>query len=296
MSDSARVAAQQSDERAGVTDDGASVAEQLAVVFDAGAREFDRLTPTVWGPAGQSLAFQLRLRPGDTVLDVCAGAGASAIPAAAAVGPTGLVHAVDVADDLLELGRVTASDRALRNIEFVRADATRWEPPSNVPGGRYDVLSCSYGIFFLPHPNHATARLLQLLRPVARVGMTVWRRGALEQVTRAYFDAVARHVPDTPRAGRPSTLELFDTPDALRAWLSRFGAASVEVNELSNLIPLSPEFAWDLVLGSALRAPLLPLGPDVVEAVRLEYLSLLTERDVEVVDASTLVATAVVVR
>lgn len=270
-------------------------AEELAAVFDAGAREFDRLTPTVWGPAGQSLAFQLRLRPGDTVLDVCCGAGASAIPAAAAVGPSGLVHAVDLADDLLELGRLAASDRALHNIDFVRADATEWEPPSSVPHGRYDALACSYGIFFLPHPNAAMARLVRLLRPVARVGVTVWRRGALDQVTGTYFDALARHVPGAPRPERPTALSLLDTPDALRAWLSGYGAASVEVNELSNLVPASPEFVWDLVLGSALRSSLLALSPDTVEAVRLEYLSLLTERDIEVVDASTLVATAVVV-
>ncbi|EME18917.1 class I SAM-dependent methyltransferase [Rhodococcus triatomae] len=296
MSDSADVAARHTAILTGDAEDPDGTTEALGRVFDAGAREFDRLTPTLWGPAGQALAFQLRLRPGDTVLDVCCGAGASAIPAAAAVGPTGLVHAVDVADELLELGRVAASDRALRNVDFVRADATRWEPPSNVPRGRYDVLSCSYGIFFLPHPNMATARLLRLLRPVSRVGVTVWRRGALDDVTGAYFDAVARHVPDAARPIGPSALADFDTPDALRAWLSRFGAASVEVNELSNLIPLSPEFAWDLVLGSALRGPLLSLAPEVVEAVRLEYLSLLTERDVEVADAGTLVATAVVVR
>lgn len=269
--------------------------ERVAAVFDAAAPEFARLTPTVWGPAGQSLAFQLRLRPGDTVLDVCCGAGASAVPAAAAVGPTGLVHAVDLADELLELGRVTASDRALRNIEFVRADATTWEPPSSVPHGRYDVLSCSYGVFFLPHPNAAMARLLRLLTPVSRVGITVWRRGALDDVVTAFHDAVARRVPDHVPPERPAAMTLLDSPDALRAWLSGYGAASVEVNELSNLVPATPEFVWDLVLGSALRAPLMTLDTATVDGVHHEFLSVLTERDVEVVDASTLIATAVVV-
>ncbi|MFF0817277.1 class I SAM-dependent methyltransferase [Rhodococcus sp. NPDC003318] len=270
-------------------------ADELASVFNAGAREFSRLSPSVWGPAGQALAFQLRLRPGEAVLDVCCGAGASAIPAAAAVGPTGLVHAVDLADDLLEQGRLVASDRALKNIEFVRADATEWEPPSSVPRRGYDALACSYGVFFLPHPNLALARLVRMLRPVARVGLTVWRRGALEQFASTYFDALTRHVPDA-RPSRAAALARFDTADALRSWLTGYGAASVEINELSNLLPATPELVWDMVLGGALRSSLLPLDADTVEAVRREFLGLLTERDIETVDAGTLVATAVVVR
>lgn len=57
-----------------------------ARIFDEASDTFDLLTDTVWGPAGRALAFQLGLGPGDTVLDACCGAGASALPAAAAVG------------------------------------------------------------------------------------------------------------------------------------------------------------------------------------------------------------------
>ncbi|MFD4292233.1 class I SAM-dependent methyltransferase [Rhodococcus sp. NPDC058532] len=270
-------------------------ADDLTAVRNAGATEFSRLTPTVWGPAGAALAFQLRLRPGESVLDVCCGAGAAALPAAAAVGPTGLVHAVDRADDLLELGRLAASDRALHNIDFVRADAAAWEPPSSVPRGRYDVLSCSHGVHLLPHPTAAVARLVRLLRPVAKVGVTVWRRGALDQVGSAFADALARLAPGSRPPDPPTASTRLDTPDALRSWLTAYGAGSVEVTELSNLLPTTPELAWDLVLGTALRAPLLALAADTVAAVRVEFLALLTERDVEVVDAGTLVATAVVV-
>ncbi len=108
-------------------------AEEIAATFDAAAADFDRVAPDVWDPAGRALAFAAGLRPGDAVLDVGSGTGASALPAALAVGPTGLVHAIDLSDEMLERGRVKASDRALLNIEFVCADATAWEPPSTVP-------------------------------------------------------------------------------------------------------------------------------------------------------------------
>src|SRR5690606_13164393 len=70
---------------------------ETARTFDAASGDFDELTPTVWGPAGQALVFQLGVAPDEAVLDACCGTGSSALPAAA-VGPEGLVHGVDVAD------------------------------------------------------------------------------------------------------------------------------------------------------------------------------------------------------
>ncbi|MFC7449395.1 class I SAM-dependent methyltransferase [Rhodococcus daqingensis] len=274
-------------------------ADELAAVFNSGAAEFSWLTPQVWGPAGQALVFQLRLRPGDTVLDVCCGAGASALPAAAAVGPGGRVHAVDLADDLLEEGRLLASDRALTNIDFVRADATEWEPPSTVPEAGYDALASSYGVFFLPHMDESVNRLVSLVRPGGKVGVTSWRRGALEDYAGAYFDAVARHVPGFdagPRDDAEDPLKKLDTPDGLSSWLTGFGTTSVEINEMSNWLPATPELAWGMVLGSVLRGPLIGLEAAAVESIRLEFLALLTERDIETLDLGTLVATAVVER
>ncbi|MFZ2178776.1 MAG: methyltransferase domain-containing protein [Rhodococcus sp. (in: high G+C Gram-positive bacteria)] len=266
-------------------------------VFNAARREFDRLTTAVWAPAGQSLVFQLGLGPGDAVLDVCCGAGSSALPAATAVGPSGLVHAIDLSDELLELGRLTASERGLQNIEFVCADATTWEPPSTVPADGYDALACSYGVFFLPHMDADFTRLTGLVRPGGRVGITVWRRGALRDFAGAFFDAVGRHrtgEPEPHTAAPFDPLEHLDTPDRLRHWLGELGTHSTEVRELSNIIPATPEFAWDLVLGGAMRGALAPFDPATVEAIRLDFLTLMTERAIHHIDAGTLVGTAVV--
>lgn len=213
---------------------------RLASTFDDASGDFDRLTPTVWGPAGQALIFQLGPGPGATVLDVCCGAGASALPAAAAVGPTGRVHAIDVADDLLEIGRLVAAERALQNIDFVCADATTWEPPSAVPEDGYDALAVSYGVFLLPRMDATFDRLVGLVRHGGRVGVTVWRAGAMEEISATLFDVVGLRNPAV--AGRPSLrdrtpLHTIDLPRTLEAWLAAAGTHSVEVRTLSNLLP-----------------------------------------------------------
>lgn len=265
-------------------------------VFDEAGTEFARLTPIVWGPAGQALTFQLEVAPGESVLDVCCGGGASALPAAAAVGPNGRVHAIDLSDDLLEHGRVLASERGLQNIDFVQADATQWEAPSDLHTSGYDVLSCSYGVFFLPHMNSDFARLVALVRPGGRVGVTVWRRGALIEFMDAFLAAVGEFRPEySVPQDRPNILAPLDTPDGLRSWLEAAGTVSPEVRELSNLIPATPEFAWDFACGGRLRSALLGVGPDVVESIRLRFLDLLVEREVHTIDAGTLIGTAVAV-
>lgn len=272
----------------------------LGGVFDEARIEFERLTEPVWAPAAHALTHQLHLAPGETVLDVCCGAGSSALPAAAAVGPAGRVHAIDLSDELLECGRVIASERGLQNIDFVKADATTWEAPSGVHETGYDVLQCSYGVFFLPHMDADFARLVSMVRPGGRVGVTVWRRGALDEFRDAFMTAVtdvtspegADANADAATPSRDSWARIYTT-EGLREWLIASGTSAAEVHELSNLVPATPEFVWNLACGGALRSALFDLDAAEVESVRLRFLDLLTERAIHTIDAGTLVATAV---
>ncbi|MBH0123038.1 class I SAM-dependent methyltransferase [Rhodococcus sp. CX] len=273
--------------------------DQVARTFDDASDRFDRLTATVWGPAGQSLVFALRLHPGDTVLDACCGAGASALPAAAAVGPTGRVHAVDVAADLLELGRLTAEERALQNIDFVCADATTWEPPSSVPEAGYDALAISYGVFFFPHMDASFARLVGLVRHGGRVGVTVWRAGAMTEFTAVVFDVATRYSPalaDRQSLRDRTPLHRIDTPETLEAWLAAAGCHSVQVDVMPNLLPATDELCWNLVVGTGLHSVLEGLDEPAVEALRQDLLTEITERGLHTIDATTLVGTATVRR
>jgi ubiquinone/menaquinone biosynthesis C-methylase UbiE len=110
--------------------------------FDAGHDHFDALTGPLWDPVGQATVAVTRPVPGERVFDACCGAGASAIPAAEAVGPDVRVDAVDLADRLLDLGRARAA--GLPQLSFHHADVTTWA------GGPYDAVQCVLGLFFLP--------------------------------------------------------------------------------------------------------------------------------------------------
>ena len=81
--------------------------------YNAAADLFDAHPLGFWARYGERTVARLHLNDGATVLDVACGSGASALPAAAAVGPTGRVIGVDLAENLLSLAyrRLTSADR-----------------------------------------------------------------------------------------------------------------------------------------------------------------------------------------
>jgi ubiquinone/menaquinone biosynthesis C-methylase UbiE len=86
--------------------------------YNAAADAFDAEPLAFWDRYGRQTVERLKLRRGARVLDVCCGAGASALPAAQEVGAEGTVIAVDLAEELLKLGRAKAKAAGLRNLEF----------------------------------------------------------------------------------------------------------------------------------------------------------------------------------
>src|SRR5215510_2613431 len=98
-------------------------AKQRAMsAYNAAADFYDHPVNTFWEHYGQQTVSRLQPRAGAKILDVCCGSGASAIPAAKAVGPNGFVLGVDLAENLVELAKAKARERGIENIEFRVAD------------------------------------------------------------------------------------------------------------------------------------------------------------------------------
>ena len=60
---------------------------RAAFTYNAAADFYDRSPLSFWNYFGGQTIELLSLQPGSSVLDVCCGAGASALPAAKLVGP-----------------------------------------------------------------------------------------------------------------------------------------------------------------------------------------------------------------
>jgi len=134
--------------------------DTAASTYAAAADTFDN--PLLfWDRFGRGTIDRLGLSAGLQVLDACCGTGASALPAARAVGPAGHVVGVDVAAPALALARAKAVRQGLANVEFVESDI---EHTGLVPES-FDVVICVFGIFFLPDMVAGLRELWRLVRP-----------------------------------------------------------------------------------------------------------------------------------
>lgn len=253
----------------------------LGDVFDAGQDEFAVLAPVLWNPLGEATVAEAKIRPGERVLDVCCGAGSSALPAALAVGPDGHVDAIDLAERLLEQGRARAAD--LPQLRFTHADATRWDTTG------YDVVQCVFGVFFLPDMDAASARLASLARPGGRFVVTAWGEHAISPVPEILGEAVvdAGGAPEgSPGRGPGSRI---NTPDRLRDWLTGLGLTDVRVATVEHSMPLDDTTSWAIVMGSAMRMRLRGVADDLLPRVRDRFSELLRTRQVDRMNAVSLI-------
>ncbi|MFE5121581.1 class I SAM-dependent methyltransferase, partial [Streptomyces sp. NPDC056669] len=96
----------------------------VGALFSQTRREFASWYSRLWGPLGALATGVSRPRPGERVLDACCGSGASALPAARAVGAAGHVDAVDMAGAPLDQGPGEAVPQGHAHQRLHRGDFT----------------------------------------------------------------------------------------------------------------------------------------------------------------------------
>jgi ubiquinone/menaquinone biosynthesis C-methylase UbiE len=163
---------------------------------------------------GPALVTAAGVGPGQRVLDVAAGTGNAAIPAAAAGAE---VVAADLAPELLDTGRRLAAQRGVE-LEWVEADAEAL-PFEN---GEFDtVLSC-VGVMFAPYHQRAADELLRVCRPGGTVALINWTpTGFIGQL----FATMKPYAPPPPPGAQPPPL--WGSEDHVR---ELFGDRVVDLN------------------------------------------------------------------
>lgn len=240
-----------------------------------------------WDRYGGAIVARLPLAPGHAVLDLCCGAGASAIPAARAVSPSGRVLGIDVAAPLLELARARAARDGLANVEFRRCDATR----TGLPSGSYDAVICAFGVFFAADMAAFIAEMWRLVRPGGILAVTTWGPGLFEPASGPFWTAVRDIEPSLYKAFNP--WDEITTPQALTDLFARGGINGVVAHAMPGEHRLErPGSFWDVVLGSGYRATVDALTGEQREILRERLLETLRARAVDAVRTNVVFATA----
>jgi ubiquinone/menaquinone biosynthesis C-methylase UbiE len=250
-------------------------AQRAARTYGAAADHYRLAALSFWDRFGDATVSRLRLAPGGTVLDLCCGAGASAIPAAYAVGPAGRVLGIDIAAPQLDLARARATAEGLANIEFRYGDATR----TGLPDGGFDAVVCVFGVFFAPDMTAFVREMWRLVRPGGVLAVTTWGSGLFEPANSHFWRCVGEVEPALFKAFNP--WDEITTPAALAGLLSQAGVPQPAVVAAPGQHRLDhPDRFWDVVLGSGYRATVDALSPKQRDRVRERLLSALRSDEV----------------
>jgi ubiquinone/menaquinone biosynthesis C-methylase UbiE len=257
--------------------------QRTATTYNAAADVYDDPANSFWERFGSRTVARLQLAPGSNVLDVCCGSGASAIPAAAAVGDNGSVIGVDLAENLLQLARTKAAARDLRNIRFVHDDILSIDL---APEG-FDAVICVFGIFFIPDMPSAMRELWRYVKPGGRLAITTWGPRFFEPANTAFWNSIRAVRPDLHKSFNP--WERISEPEALRSLFESAGVEDSEVVAENGIHPVgSPDDWWSMILGSGYRGTVEQLDDNDRETVRLENLDFISRNDVRGVEANVL--------
>lgn len=110
------------------------------------------------------------ISPGQSVLDIGCGTGASVLALCARVGQDGSVEGLDIAEQMLARARQRLRDAGTVNARLTLADAQvhRFAPRS------FDRAVSRFGVMFFEDPVDALANIAGALRPGGRVTFATW--------------------------------------------------------------------------------------------------------------------------
>jgi SAM-dependent methyltransferase len=144
-------------------------------------------------PVSDRLIAAAKPKPGERVIDVGCGCGATTIQFAERVGPSGAVLGLDVSAPMLARARERAPQGL--PITLALADATVHDLTSHGA----DLLVSRFGVMFFADPAKSFANLRKGLKPGGRLVFACWREPKQNPWLILPLREAARHAPPLPQ-------------------------------------------------------------------------------------------------
>jgi ubiquinone/menaquinone biosynthesis C-methylase UbiE len=202
----------------------------------------------------------------EKVLDVACGTGWATLAAAHAVGPTGCVIGIDIADKALEIARGKALKAGLGNVSFEEQDGhhPRFED------GTFDVVTCASALFGFQDIPGALREWKRILRPRGRVAICTYGR-EFRSVSTMLRNTIAKYL--TASSARNANEGSLETIEECTNQLAEAGFNNIQTatEELGYYYPTLDAYWEEDVMSSMRRIPLDKLDRETAERVRIEH-------------------------
>lgn len=239
--------------------------ETIKATFNTIADRYDNPSQRYFPYTADYLINLVQPKPGNRVLDLATGTGLVAIAAAQSARPGGHVQAIDIAEGMLNKAIYNVNKYGLENVDFHEMDAENLEFKSDY----FDLLTCSFGVFFFTDPDTAIKNWLRVLKPRGKLIITTFAKSAFKPLTdlfRKNFEELGVSYPET-------NWQRFADPEQCISFLEEAGYVDVEVTSKQMGHYLSNEQDWwEIIWNSGMRALVDMLTPEQLAQFRLKHL------------------------
>jgi ubiquinone/menaquinone biosynthesis C-methylase UbiE len=227
---------------------------------------------------GKWMVDRLDPQPGQTLLELAAGAGDTGFTALARLSGNGRLISTDFSHRMVQAAQRRAAELGLKNVEFRVMDAERMD----LGDDSVDGVLCRWGYMLMADPLSALRETRRVLRDGGRLAFSVW--GAPEQNPWASVPArvlVERgHIP-APEPEAPGIFAMAD-PGRVRDLVTSAGFSEPEMA----FVKLSWSFDdfdgyWEFLvrLAGGLAMTISKLPPEEQKAVRSHVCECMTVGD-----------------
>lgn len=233
-----------------------AIRERMEQMWDRAAPAWGRNASRVLEmgmPVSSWMIEQLRLQPGDRLLELAAGTGDTGFLASELIAPGGTLITSDGSQGMLDVARTRAQELGIGGGEF-RQLQLEW---IDLPTADVDKVLCRWGIMLTVDPAAALHEVRRILRPGGRFALAVWDQAGENPWATIPTEALVElgHV-EPPDRDAPGGMFSLSAPGLLQEMLGSagFGEVVVEAVTLERVYPqtqlyldetreLSPTFA-----------------------------------------------------
>lgn len=171
--------------------------QAITSIFNLVATRYDNASLRFFPLCAAKLVEYAKITPEQKVLDIATGTGMVAIAIAQCLSDSGRVQAIDLSENMINQAQNNLKHAGLNNVDFHIMDAENLNFESNY----FDVITCSYGLFFMPDMSTALKSWLRVLKPGGKIIFTSFAPSAFQPLSDIFIKNLAEYniIPPTPR-------------------------------------------------------------------------------------------------
>jgi ubiquinone/menaquinone biosynthesis C-methylase UbiE len=199
------------------------------------------------------------------VLDVACGTGNVVLECASCLNHA-IFDAIDISEGMLAKAQENATQKNLSNVSFYLQDITKVKLEK-----KYDVITCSYALFFLPDAHEVLKSLADLLKPEGIVIFTSFLAKAFSPSTEILLPLLEKYGSSSAKAYDMNKWENLKHVQDIEHLCKLAGVDDVQINTKEIRYGMSVDEWWELMNNTGYKGMLMELTSEAYEQVKQSY-------------------------